>query len=258
LTRAPTHRGPRDWNAAVYDRVSQPQLEWGLEVLERLPLEGGETVLDAGCGSGRVTAALARRLPRGCVVAVDASPSMVAKAREVLPQNATVFQAELSQLRLPEAVDAVFSNAVFHWIADHDRLFRRLHAALVPGGRLVAQCGGEGNVASLGSALGQVAADEPFDEFLGGWRGPWNFSSPARASHLLEDAGFVEVDCWLERKRVVPDDARDYLATVTLGVHLARLPERLRDPFVDRVLDAMPDPPTLDYVRLNISARRGG
>ncbi|MFL5957235.1 MAG: class I SAM-dependent methyltransferase, partial [Solirubrobacterales bacterium] len=84
---------PREWDATTYDRVSTPQLEWGLRVLDRLPLRGDERVLDAGCGSGRVTARLAERLPRGHVVAVDASAAMVARAREALPPDAEVLQA---------------------------------------------------------------------------------------------------------------------------------------------------------------------
>ncbi len=143
--------GPQsDWDAATYHRISEPQVTWGRRVLERLPLRGDETVLDAGCGSGRVTLLLLDRLPRGRVVAVDSSESMVEHAREALDgERVTVFRADLAELELDEPVDAVFSNAVFHWIPDHDRLFERMHAALRPGGRLMAQCGAEGNVAEL-------------------------------------------------------------------------------------------------------------
>ncbi|MBA3328711.1 MAG: methyltransferase domain-containing protein, partial [Solirubrobacterales bacterium] len=118
------------------------------EVLHRLDLRGDETVLDAGCGSGRVTRMLLDRLPRGRVIAVDASPDMVGRAREELGPGADVRRADLATLRLQtaESVDAVFSNAVFHWVDDHDALFASLAGALRPGGRLVAQCGGEGNV----------------------------------------------------------------------------------------------------------------
>ena len=133
-----TPRRPRDWDAATYDRVSAPQVAWAEQVLDRLALEGHETVLDAGCGSGRVTAMLADRLPRGRVIAVDAAPSMVALAREALGDRAEVHQAELTELELAEPVDAVFSNAVFHWVQDHDALFAALYAALragrAPGG----------------------------------------------------------------------------------------------------------------------------
>ena len=256
MIRTEAHRALRDWDAEVYDRVAQPQLEWGREVLDRLPLRGDETVLDAGCGSGRVTALLAERLPRGHVIAVDASPSMVAKASAALAGRAEVLRADLSELALPRMVDAVFSNAVFHWVPDHDVLFRRLAAVLRPGGRLVAQCGGEGNIGELREAVRAVAAGDPFAPYLRDWQGPWNFAGAGETEARLARAGFVGARCWLERWPVTPEHPRAYLEHVTLGPYLARLPERLQGGFVERVLDRLPSPPTLGYVRLNISARK--
>jgi trans-aconitate 2-methyltransferase len=245
----------RDWDAATYDRVSGPQVAFATAVLDRLDLRGDETVLDAGCGSGRVTSMLLERLPRGRVVAVDQAPSMVAHAREALPRDrATVLQAELTSLALERPVDVVFSNAVFHWVPDHDRLFERLHAALRPGGRLVAQCGGEGNVARFHRAAREAAAEEPFARWLAGWEGPWNFAGPEETARRLERAGFAAVETWLEPYPVVPDDPGDYLRTVCLGYHLEQLPEELRDGYVAAVLER--SDAELDYVRLNISASR--
>ena len=246
----------RDWDAATYDRVSAPQVEWALKVLGRLPLRGDETVLDAGCGSGRVTRLLLERLPHGHVVAVDSAPSMVEHAREALdPERTTVFQANLTELQLDQSVDAAFSNAVFHWVPDHDALFARLHAALRPGGRLVAQCGGEGNVERFHDAAKAVAAEEPYADHLSGWRGPWNFAGAEETAERLERAGFVEVETWLEPYPVTPPDPSGYLRTVCLGHHLEQLPQELRAPYVEAVRERCGT--ELDYVRLNIQARSG-
>ncbi len=147
----------RDWDGAAYDRISAPQEQWATVTLDRLELEGDETVLDAGCGSGRVTRLLLDRLPRGRVLAVDAAPSMVEQARQNLDDRATVWQSDLLELEVPERVDAAFSNAVFHWVPDHDALFARLHAALKPAGQLVAQCGGHGNIERFHERARQVA-----------------------------------------------------------------------------------------------------
>ena len=241
---------PRDWDAASYERVSAPLEAMGREVLERLELRGDERVLDAGCGTGRVTAALLERLPRGEVVAVDGSPAMVTEACERLGPRADVRVADLTELVLELPVDAILSTATFHWIADHDRLFERLFAALRPGGRLVAQCGGEGNVATV-----QAAIDDVAEPALAGWGGPWHFASPAATARRLERIGFTEVRTWWQSVRVEPEDPREYLATVMLGAHLERVPPERRDGFVEAVLAAMPEP-AVEYVRLNVSARR--
>ena len=245
----------RDWDAATYDRVSAPQVEWAERVLERLPLRGDETVLDAGCGSGRVTKILLERLPRGHVVAVDSAESMVEHAREALDlERATVFRADLTELSLEEPVDAAFSNAVFHWIRDHDGLFTRLHAALRPGGLLVAQCGGKGNVARFHAAATEVAAEEPYAEHLAGWNGPWHFAGAEETAERLERAGFADVETWLEPYPVSPPDPTGFLRTVCLGPHLEQLPEELRAGFVEAVRDRCGS--ELDYVRLNIDAKK--
>lgn len=248
------YRGPREWDAEVYDRISDPQMSWGLEVLERLELAGDETVLDAGCGTGRVTGALLERLPRGRVIAVDGSPAMIAKAREVLPPKVETIVADLGDFELSEPVDAVLSTAVFHWLPDHDALLGCLRAAMRPGARLVAQCGGYGNVAALAAAARAVGGRPPFDEHLKDWPGPWNFAKPEETSDRLERAGFVEVRCWLEPKLVQPQDPAGVLRTCTLGPHLERLPERLHDDFVAAVMAKLPEPLRLEYVRLNIDA----
>jgi trans-aconitate 2-methyltransferase len=245
----------RDWDAATYDRVSAPQVEWAERVLERLPLRGDETVLDAGCGSGRVTRMLLERLPRGGVVAVDSAPSMVDHARSALDrERATVLLADLTELQLDEPVDAAFSNAVFHWVQDHDALFERMHAALRPGGRLVAQCGGRGNVQRFHDAAWAVAAEEPYAEHFSGWRGPWNFAGAEETEERLARAGFAEIRTWLEPYPVTPPDPTGFLRTVCLGPHLEQLPEPLRAGFVEAVRERCGS--ELDYVRLNIDAEK--
>ena len=248
--------GPTEWDATTYDRVSDPQYEWGLEVLDRLELAGDEYVMDAGCGSGRVTAKLLEKLPSGRVLCVDASEQMIDKARETLGQRADYKVADLSELKVDEPVDVVFSTATFHWVLDHDRLFSRLHDTLRPGGRLVAQCGGEGNVAKHAQAIVTVATRPEFIDHFQGLEMIWNFATPEATEDRLRNAGFEDVSCWLEDKPVRPDNPYDFTTTVTMGPHLARLPEDLRRRFAEAVLELEDDPLVLNYVRLNIDARR--
>jgi trans-aconitate 2-methyltransferase len=253
----PMNTGPLEWDAKTYDAISDPQFSWGMEVLGRLELNGDETAIDAGCGSGRVTEELIKRLPSGRMIAVDGSEAMIAESRERLGDRASYMVADLSELEVDEPVDLVFSTATFHWILNHDRLFGRLRAALQPGGRLVAQCGGEGNVAEHAKVIAMVAARPEFAAHLSEMTGIWNFASPEETKARLRSAGFTETRCWLEPKPVQPEHPLEFTSTVTLGPLLAQLPEERRRPFAEAILEESEKPLVLDYVRLNIEARAG-
>jgi trans-aconitate 2-methyltransferase len=246
-----------DWDAGEYDRIADPQEEWGREVLARLELTGNETVLDAGCGSGRVTRLLLERLPEGRVIGVDASPSMIELARDSLADDAPVelLTADISALDLAVQVDAVFSNAVFHWVLDHDRLFASLFGVLRPGGVLEAQCGGQGNIAEWKNAIEASHGDERFAAYLRAMPPTHHFASVGDTEAQLRRAGFEVGRVWLETREVVPSDPRAYVRH-SLSKEMARLPDELHDEYVDALLGSMPRPLRLNYVRLNISARK--
>jgi trans-aconitate 2-methyltransferase len=249
-------RGTRDWDAATYHRVSDIQYAWALEQLERLELRGDEVVLDAGCGSGRVTALLADRVPHGRVYGVDMAPSMASHAQEALGDRAKILCQDLVELALPEPVDAIFSNATFHWIPDHDALFAALFRSLRAGGRLVAQCGGHGNIDRFRRLADEVAFQPPFASYFADWRGPWNYADAPITAERLERAGFADVRTWLEPRSVTPADSTAFVQTVCLVRHLDHLPDELSPVFVARVCEAAGEPLVLDYVRLNMTATR--
>jgi len=247
----------RAWDGRTYDRVGTPQAEWGRAVLERLDLAGDETVLDAGCGSGRVTEMLLERLPRGRVIAVDGSASMLAAARERLAGDDRVefLAADLLALDLGgRTVDAVLSTATFHWIKDHAGLFARLHAALRPGGQLVAQCGGKGNLERVLARTAAVAAEPAYAPHLTGFVDPHRFADAPETEALLRRAGFAAARAWLQEAPVHPPEPPVFLSSVILTAWLEHLPEDRRGPFVDAVLAGLPEPFEADYVRLNLDA----
>jgi trans-aconitate 2-methyltransferase len=218
------------WDAETYEQVAGPQQAWAREIIARGSFEPGELVLDAGCGGGGVTAMLLQAGVR--VIAVDADAAMVAKARETLPPEVPVFRQDLLELTVDEPVDAVFSCAVFHWVTDHDRLFARLRRALKPGGRLVAQCGGHGNIAKVIEALGERP-------------GRWFYATAEETEERLKRAGFTQARAWLEPKPTHVDDLETFIATVMLhGEPDAREAARRAAGQLDH----------LDYVRLNMEA----
>jgi trans-aconitate 2-methyltransferase len=242
------------WDATTYDRVAAPMTRWGADVLARLPLRGDERVLDAGCGTGRVTELLVERLPAGHVVALDASAEMVTEAARRLARygdRVTVVQADLTEpLPLTRPVASILSTATFHWVMDHDALFRNLAAVLEPGGRLVAQCGGAGNIENVLRVVAGIGD---------GWRGDFRFETPEATAERLRRAGFVEVETWLtdEPTSFEPGASFEaYLEGVCLRQQVARLPPDERRDFVRAVAARLPEA-RVDYVRLNIVARRG-
>jgi trans-aconitate 2-methyltransferase len=250
----------REWDGGVYDRISAPMEALGRAVLDRLELNGEETVLDAGCGSGRVTEALLERLPRGRVIAVDSSASMVSAARERLegagisPERVEVREGDLLDLEVEEPLDAILSTATFHWIADHDALFRRLRAALRPGGQLVAQCGGSGNIDVLRGVANEILAHEPYAAHFRDWQAPWNYAGSEITRERLLGAGFSRAHCWLQPAPQRPEHPREFLSSIVLGPHCQQLPEDLRESFLDTVLAELGEPVVVDYIRLNIDA----
>ena len=247
-----------DWDAESYHRIAGMQERWGIGVLERLALEGDETVLDAGCGSGRMTRHVLARVPRGRVIGVDAAPSMIEHARGELGDNERLELrvADLAELELDEPVDAVFSNATFHWVPDHAALFERLFAAMRPGGRMEVQFGGEGNVAEWEAAVVSLSADPRFEPHLGGFELPWNFAGLDETRAHVENAGFEIERMSLDRVDEQPPDPAEYMRASGLNAHLERLPEELRDVFTDELAASFEQPIVLHYVRLNLSAVR--
>jgi trans-aconitate 2-methyltransferase len=253
-----------DWNAAAYDNLSEPQFAWGMAVLESAPLEGSDRVLDAGCGSGRLTEVMLERLPSGTLVALDSSPQMLAQARERLGRfgaRVEFLQASLDDFSLARPVDGIFSNAVFHWVPDRSAMFRCLHAALRPGGWLVAQFGGVGNLERTHNRALEAGAQAQFRDYLGDvldygahFENPENTRQRmVAAGFRVSHAGLHSVMARFERR----DRFEAFLHTVVLRRPLARLPEALRSDFLREVSARTLREEgcyVLDYVRLTVRA----
>ena len=257
----------RDWNAAVYHRISNPQLEWGLPVLARLPLGGAELVLDVGCGTGRLTEKLVERLPRGRVLAVDRSMNMLATARAYLwPRHAhrvAIAQADATALPCAGVADAVFSTATFHWVRDHQQLFASIFTALKPGGRLVAQAGGGANLHRIHDRCAAIMGAPEFAAYFTQWSNPWEFADAETTTRRLRSAGFEEIAVDVVPSPVNQPDAaayREFVEHVICRPHLSHLPTPdLRGRFLDELTEAAAqDAPAfeLDYWRLNLAARK--
>lgn len=254
----------REWDSAAYDRISAPQFSWGKKVLDRVTLRGDETMLDAGCGTGRLTGELLERLPRGHVIALDLSENMLRSARVNLSAQfegrVQFVAANLLHLPFTAAFHGIFSTAAFHWVSDHETLFRNLHEALRPGGWLIAQCGGGPNLKRLLTRVLALSQREPYAPYLGEYQHSWEFSDAETASRRLRAVGFVDVQTSTEPAPTRFDQAGQYIefvSKVILHRHLEKIPEpTLQQRFLRELAEqaANDNPPyELDYWRLNLS-----
>jgi trans-aconitate 2-methyltransferase len=259
----------REWNAALYHQISAPQVSWGKKVLARVSLRGDETVLDAGCGTGRLTRDLLEALPRGRVVALDLSQNMIDQARAFLESDfashVEFICCDVLNLPFGEEFDGIFSTASFHWVQDHERLFRELYRALRPGGWLCAQCGGGPNIARLLGRVQVLLATKPYAEIFAGFQFPWEFADADTAAARLRAAGFEQVETSVEEAPTTFDSAEDFrrfVESVIMHRHLERIPTlELRQNFMAELTRqaAADDPPfLLDYWRLNLQGRKPG
>ena len=257
----------REWDASAYDRISGPQFSWGKKVLERVALGGDERVLDAGCGTGKLSAELLESLPQGRVVGVDLSRNMLGTARTNLEARfnprVTFVAADVQHLPFDQAFDGIFSTAAFHWVPDHGLLFRSLYAALRPGGWLVAQCGGAGNLKCFLSRVAALAQGPRYASYVGTYQHSWTFADPDTTVTRLESAGFTDIESNLEAAPTrFENEAQfsEFASKVILHRFLEHLPDdSMRQAFMHEIsLSAATDdaPFALDYVRLNLAAHK--
>jgi trans-aconitate 2-methyltransferase len=243
-----------EWDASTYDSLDLPHKRWGRDALDRLDLRGDETVLELGCGSGRDTERLLAALPRGRVLAVDGSHQMLHQLRVRLGDGDGRLQALQRDLREPLDVhgpfDAVLSVATLHWLPDHEHVFAELVRVVRPGGQIVIEAGGHGNI---GGFLRAARAVQRYDSAHF-----WNFADIEQTRARLSASGFHE-----PAVRLVPDEARfedrsqleAFVATVMLAAALREMPSGERAAFVTAVCDRLPEP-AIDFVRLQIEAIR--
>jgi SAM-dependent methyltransferase len=252
---APTRS--QHWDPDRYRRNARFVAELGAPLVELLAPGPGERILDLGCGDGFLTE---RLVALGCeVVAVDASPEQVEAARR-RGLDARVARAEA--LPFAGEFDAVFSNAVLHWVKDAAGAIAAVRRALRPGGRFVAELGGEGCVAAIRGAIGEALARRGLDA---GALDPWFFPSAATYAGLLEGGGFaVESIALFPRPTPLPGDvagwldtfAEPFLGSLAEGERAAAVAE-IREALRPRLFDAERGW-TADYVRLRFAARRSG
>ncbi len=259
-----------NWNAADYEQHSQAQQLWARELIGKLALTGVETVLDLGCGDGKVTAELATCVSQGSVLGVDSSDAMIQLANQRYPvtqyPNLSFVQMDARQLDFIQYFDVVFSNAALHWVKDHRPVIEGIYRSLKPGGRILLQMGGKGNAEEILSVLEQVQSEPKWHPYFEHFEFPYGFYGTDEYNALLQASGFN-----IKRLQLIPKDMQHtgqqglegWIRTTWLP-YTAAIPNALRDAFISAIASRYLERVPLDVdgiahvamVRIEVEASR--
>jgi trans-aconitate methyltransferase len=256
------------WNAADYAANSTVQQSWARELISKFRLRGDESVLDIGCGDGKVTAEIARAVPHGSVTGIDASPQMIEFAKKTFPAekfpNLRFRVMDARIIKFERRFDLVFSNAALHWVNDHPAILRGTASILKSAGRLIVSCGGTGNAQDVFVALRPEMRLKRWREFFRKMPTPYFFYAPEDYERWLQKFGFKINSLKLAPKDATYDGAGGFATWLrtTWIPYVQRVPENLREEFIEAVMQRYlaKHPPDTDekihvkMVRLEIDA----
>jgi trans-aconitate 2-methyltransferase len=229
------------WNAADYAANSVVQQTWARELIAKLKLRGDEHILDVGCGDGKVTAEIARAVPRGSITGADASPQMIGFAQKTFPTekfpNLRFRVMDARRIKFERRFDLVFSNAALHWVDDHQAILRGVASVLKAGGQLIVSCGGKGNAQDVFVALRPEMRLKRWREFFRKMPTPYFFYSPDDYKKWLPKFGFKIQQIKLAPKDAIYEGANAFTAWLrtTWIPYVQRVPENLREEFIAAV-----------------------
>lgn len=258
------------WNAQDYAQNSSAQQIWARELIAKLNLQGHEQILDLGCGDGKVTAELVSAVPDGSVIGVDYSETMIQLAQDRYPEdqfaNLHFRQMDARQLNFHDQFDVVFSNAVLHWVDDHQAVLKGLATGLHHQGRILLQMGGQGNAAGIIQAVEQVMNQTQWRQCFQDFTFPYHFYSPADYQQWLPEAGFTPIRTELIHKDMThtdPSGLAGWLRT-TWFPYIQQVPEEMSERFVSAIANQylQTHPVTADgathveMIRLEVEAQK--
>jgi len=194
------------WNADEYAAHSKGQAVWAQELIEKIRLKGNESILDIGCGDGKITNALSY-LTSGEVVGIDFSHEMIAYAKATFSKP-LFMQMDAQALNFNKRFDVVFFNAALHWAKDHKAILQGISKALKPEGRAILQMGGAGNGEKVFEALHNILPD--YAAYFEGFEMPYTFHSDTTYEVLLNEIGFSSYNAHLVFKDMVHEDRKAF------------------------------------------------
>ena len=229
------------WDAIDYEQFSQAQQKWARELIGKSDLAGEQSILDLGCGDGKITAEIANIVKRGSIVGVDSSNAMIELAQKRYPNNKypnLSFQVmDAINLLFAEQFDLVFSNAVLHWVKNHKPIVEGIYRSIKPSGKILLQMGGEGNAEGILSVLDQLQTSTEWKKYFTDFNFPYGFLGIEEYERLLDESGFM-----INRVELIPKDMEhDGVSGLQAWIrstwlpYLECIPENKRSTFIERV-----------------------
>lgn len=231
------------WNPEDYAKNSDAQLKWAQELRQNIDLSKYQSILDVGCGDGKITADFAATLPSSKVMGIDSSAAMVAYAAKKYPKskypNLDFSCVDARKLNFEREFDLIFSNAVLHWVDRQQAFLHGANLALRDGGRLIISCGGKGNAAEILETFAELTTERPWNAYFDDFYNPYFFSRLQDYQMWLEKYNFA-----VKRLELVPKDmthqGREGLASwirTTWMPFTKSVPENKREDFITQFVD---------------------
>lgn len=244
MNPGPLHREAYTWDAEDYAVHSDAQLKWAQEIIGKLNLSGSESVLDIGCGDGKITALIGSILFGGRITGIDNSASMIALAKKRYPPeknpSVTFRRMDATRLGFQNEFDLVFSSTALHWVSDQVAVLRGVEQGLKQSGRIFFQMGGRGNAQDAIAIAQKYIEQDEWHRYFAGFSSPWHFWSPDEYRAFFRETNLVPV-----RVQLIPKDmtqkGKDGLCgwiRTTWLPYTQRVPGPLRNRFVSGLADA--------------------
>jgi len=231
------------WDASDYAKHSNAQQKWAKELISRINLRGSESLLDIGCGDGKITAEIASCLKAGTVVGIDNSAEMISLAKEKFPNsthpNLSFLKQDARELSFCQEFDVIFSNAVLHWVLDHRPVLKGIYRSLKKSGRVVIQMGGKGNASQVIEAVNEIMKKDEWKRYFINFSFPYGFYSPEEYEPLLQNAGFIIASLELKKKSMIHENEEKFKGwfRTTWLPYIHCIPIELREKFISSITE---------------------
>lgn len=231
-----------NWNPSDYSENSSAQFIWGKELLDLLNIQGSESILDIGCGDGKITDLISRKLTTGKVIGIDSSKDMIrfANQKYINESNANLsFElADACNINYEKEFDIVYSNATLHWIKDQSTVLRNIKKSLKPNGRILFQMGGKGNLTELMEIVENVIRNEKWESYFQGLDFPYYFFSDSEYTGFLKGENFIIDKVELIPRTMTHNSIEEFTGWIRTTWHpyLEKIPGNLLNSLIDDIV----------------------